>query len=322
MIDMTNRVKHEMDKIEIPSELSDRSRKGVSKASVEMKKRRRLNLTGIGIAAALFLSFGAFLLLGGTYLNDAGDGQQAFIGKEGEGVVIPAIKLPKRNTADMDMIGLIVYNGKIYTQTNSQLKPEVAKTLVGEKLGVTKGNIDEWSSQKAYAEELASTINHADVYTVKGYDRDFRIMIYNERDGNTRAEFFENLNGITINSGADLFGKLKIADHVSSAYWRTSDEWYNSIDNFKPITDTVMLNAFLEELGYAKPILRERNGAVLDDLRNDGGSRELTVDLQDGSSVRLELLEGGYIVYGAMDVYFKMDEAVFSDLWSQLHIDF
>lgn len=75
----------------------------------------------------------------------------------------------------LEVIGLIVYNGKIYTQTNSLIKPAAAKALLGEKLGVTKGNIDEWSSQKAYAEELASTISHANIYSVMGYDRDFRI---------------------------------------------------------------------------------------------------------------------------------------------------
>lgn len=317
MIDMTNRVKHEMEKIEIPKELSERSRRGVSKAGKEMKGSRKFSLTGIGIAAALFLSFGAFLLLGDMYLNDVGEGRQAFIGNKGDGITIPAIKLPKKNTADMDMIGLIVYNGKIYTQTNSQVKPEVAKTLIGEKLGVTKGNIDEWSSQKAYAEELASTTVRGDVYTVKGYEPDFRIMMYSEGEGGIWTGFYENLNGITINSGADLFGKLKMTDRVTSAHWRTHDEWYNDINDFKPVTDAAVLNAFLEELDHAKPILRERNGSVVDDLRNDGGSMELTVNLQDGSSVRLELLQGGYIVYGAMDVYFKMDEAVFSNLWSQ-----
>ena len=319
MIDMNNKVKDEMNKIDIPGELSERSQLGVSRAAKEIRQqRKRFNLTGIGIAAALLLSFGAFLLVGSTYLNDAGDGQQASIGDKGGGIKIPAIKLPKGNTASMDMIGLIVYNGKVYTQTNSSLKPAVAKSLVDEKLGVTKGNIDEWSSQKAYAEELASTIGQADVYSVKGYDRDFRIMIYNESDGNTRAEFYENLNGITINSGEDLFGKLKMAGHVSSAQWRTGDDWFNSIDNFKPITDITVLNAFLEELNHTKPFLRERNGSGLDEMRNDEGFTELTVDLTDGSTVRLELLKGGYINYGAMDVYFKMEADIFSEMWSLL----
>ena len=79
-----------------------------------------------------------------------------------------------------------------------------------------------------------------------------------------------------------------------------------------------MLNAFLEELNHTKPFLRERNGSGLNELRNDEGFTELTVNLNDGSTVRLELLEGGYIDYGAMDVYFKMEADVFSEMWSLL----
>ncbi|MBD7984902.1 hypothetical protein H9649_09925 [Sporosarcina sp. Sa2YVA2] len=310
-----------MNKIDIPAELSDRSKRGVTRAGLEMKKsRKRLNLTGISIAAALFLSFGAFLLIGSSYLNEAGGGQGAIGNKSGE-IFIPAIKLPKGNTENMDMVGLIVYKGKVYTQTNTKIKPAFAKTLVGEKIGVTKGNIDEWSSRKAYGEELASTIPRGvDVYTVVGYDSDFRIMIYIEHDGETHSEFYENLNGITISSGADLFGQLNMIGNVSTAYWRTRDEWYNSIENFKPVTDTTVLNAFVAELNNVKPKLRKHNQEALDELRNSESAKELTIHLEDGTTVELEILGDGYILYGAMDVYFEMDEAVFADMWDLLQV--
>lgn len=322
MSDMDNKVKREMNKIDIPAELSERSRQGVSRAGLEMKKsRKRFNLTGIGIAAALFLSFGAFLLIGSSYLNEAAGGGQGAIGNKSGEIFIPAIKLPKGNTENMDMIGLIVYNGKVYTQTNTHLKPAVAKTLIGEKIGVTKGNIDEWSSRKAYGEELASTTPRGvDVYTVIGYDSGFRIMVYAEHDGETYTEFYENLNGITISSGADLFGQLNMIGNVSSADWRTRGEWYNSIDNFKPVTETAVLDTFIMELNHVKPKLRKHNQEALDELRNDESARELTVHLQDGTTVELELLEGGYILYGAMDVYFEMEAAVFADMWELLQV--
>lgn len=72
---------------------------------------------------------------------------------------------------------------------------KMPKTYWGEKLGTTKGNIDGWSKQEAYDEEFASTIGETDVYAVKGYDKDFRVMTY-EREGEFSAEFYENLNGI------------------------------------------------------------------------------------------------------------------------------
>lgn len=61
-------------------------------------------------------------------------------------VFIPKIQLPKQTNEAANMIGLIVYQGKVYTQTDTHITPESAKPLLGDKIGRTKGNIDEWSS--------------------------------------------------------------------------------------------------------------------------------------------------------------------------------
>ncbi|MDM5328503.1 hypothetical protein [Neobacillus sp. CF12] len=157
------------------------------------------------------------------------------------------------------MIGLIVFNGKIYTQTRTEIGAENAKAIIGEKLGTTKGTIDEWSKQEAYDEEFASTIGIADVFSAKGYDSNFRIMTYGERDGEPYAEFYENLNGITINSGKDVFGKLKTVGNVSSAEYRTFSDWDKSVENYHLIADMKILNDFVKELNKTKPFLRGEN---------------------------------------------------------------
>lgn len=60
---MGNNIKQEVNKIEIPEKLSDRSRLGISQAKKEMNKgRKRFNGKIIGVAAALILSLGAFAL--------------------------------------------------------------------------------------------------------------------------------------------------------------------------------------------------------------------------------------------------------------------
>lgn len=90
-------------------------------------------------------------------------------------VTIPKIELTNNSNAEADMIGLVVYKGNIYTQMGTSITPEIAESLLGDKLGRTKGNIDEWSTQTDYT-ELASSIGVTDIYLVKGYDSDFRIM--------------------------------------------------------------------------------------------------------------------------------------------------
>ena len=316
---MSNKIKQEMNKIEIPKELSERSKMGVSQATKEIKKdRKKFHVKGIGIAAALLVSVGAFTLFNNVIPDSSTGNQDGLIVNKDGSVEIPAIQLPEGNMADMDMIGLIVYNGKIYTQTRTEIDAEASKVIIGEKLGTTKGTIDEWSEQEAYDEEFASTVGIADVYSVKGYDKDFRIMTYEEQDGKINAEFYENFNGVTIDNGKDVFGKLNIEGNISSANYRTFSDWDNEIENYQPIADMETLNTFVVELNKTKPIPRGQNSDPISNSRTDEEFRELSIKLNDGSTVRLTLLKEGNIYYGFMGVYFKMDEDVFSEMWSQI----
>ncbi|WP_047985471.1 hypothetical protein [Ornithinibacillus californiensis] len=313
---MNKKIKQEMNKIEIPKDLSERSKLGVSQAKREMTgSRKRWNVKGIGIAAALVVAVGAFAL----FINNSPDntaGSELVINEDGS-VDIPAIEIPK-DTSNASMIGLIVYNGKIYTQTSTEIEAENAKVILGEKLGTTKGTIDEWSSQDAYDKGFASTIGKADVYAVKGYDKEFRIMAYLEQDGQLYAEYFENLNGITVDSGNDIFGKLNMDGNVTSAQYRTLSDWDNSIENYQPITDMETLNTFVAELDKTKPLPRSEHSDPIGDSRTDEQFRELLITINDGSTVSLKLLKDGYIYYGSMAVYFQMDEVQFSKMWSLL----
>lgn len=314
---MSNKIKQEMNRIEIPKELSERSKMGVSKAKKDMQKgRKRYNAIGIIVAASLFLLVGPFAFFHNSVspMGKTKNHNSIIITNSG-GVKIPAMQLPEgHSNADADMVGLIVYNGKIYTQANTEIDAENAKAIIGEKLGRTKGNIEEGSKQEAYNEEFASSIEKVDVYSVKGYDKDFRIMAFREREGKLYAEFYENLNGITINNGGDVFGKLKMAGNVFSAQYRTFNDWNHNVDNYHSIADMKVLNAFVEELNNTKPFPLEKPLYI---SQNNESFKEITIQLNDGSKVRLILLKDGYIYYGA-NVLFKMDNEIFSKMWSQL----
>ncbi len=315
---MSKKIKLEMNKIEIPKELSERSKMGILNAKTEKQKNRKgSRLTSIGIVAGLLVSIGTFAFFNtGSSPNETKSKQATPVVANNSGVKIPAIQLPQGNSK-ADMIGLIVYHGKIYTQTDTEIDTENAKAIKGEKLGTTKGTIDEWSKQKAYAKEFASNIENADVYSVKGYDQDFRIMAYGESGGKPYAAFYENLNGITIKSGDDVFGKLKMTGNIVAASYRTFTDWDNNLANYRSVANIEILNAFVKELNKAKPFVRGRNSDPISSLNNEN-FKELTIQLKDGSKVRLKLLKDGYIYYGYMGAYFKMDDALFLRLWSQL----
>jgi hypothetical protein len=316
---MSNKIKEEINKINIPKELHERSEMGILKAKNEKQRsRKKYNVKVVIVAASLLVSIGTIFLFNNFFIqNGTTPNQNTLVVMKDGSVVIPMIQLPE-NTSTAAMIGLIVYNGKIYTQTRTEIEAEQGHTILGEKLGTTKETIDEWSKQEAYDEDFASTIGKADVYSVKGYDKDFRIMTYEEREGKFYAEFYECINGITINDGEDVFGKLKMIGNVSTAQYRIFSDWDNSINNHRSISDMNVLNSFVEKLIKAKPFPREINSDPLGDSRNDEEFRELTVHLNDGTKVSLTLLKGGYIYYGHMSVYFKMDENEFLKMWDQL----
>jgi hypothetical protein len=320
---MTNKIKQEINKIEIPKELSERSKLGILKARAQMPNRKRFWSIGIALAASLMIGFGSY----GVYKNylqkdhnsTTPNNNTTIVTKDG-GLQIPAIKLPKNtNNSKMDMIGLIVFNGKIYTQSATEITGERAKDLVGEKLGTTKANIDEWSTQDKYAVEFASTVGETDVYTVQGYDKNFRIMTYTEINGEVYSEFYESLNGITVYDGQDIFGKLKILDNIEKVQYRNFNDWNNSVDNYHPIEDRDLVNTFVEELNHAVPYIGESIEDKLGDFRNEEKYKELTLQLKDGTKVKLVVIKGGYIHYGFLNLYFKMKDETFLKMWDLLN---
>lgn len=316
---MSNKIKQEIDKIEIPKELHERSKMGVLKAKSEKQgNKKSYNLKVISAAASLLLLIGAYVMYSSFSQNIATPNQDRLIIGEDGGIKIPMIQLPEDTSTSADMIGLIVYNGKIYTETTTKIDAEDAKEILGEMLGTTKGNIDEWSKQDEYDKEFASTIGGIDVYSVKGYDKKFRIMIYEEREENSYAAFYESLNGITVYGGEDIFSKLRMTGNVLNAKYRTFTDWYNGIDNYHYISNMNVLNEFVEYLNKAEPFPSEINSNPIRDSRNNQQYREVIIKLNDGSKVKLTLIEGGYIYYGYMNIHFKMDDDVFLKLWTQL----
>jgi hypothetical protein len=234
-----------------------------------------------------------------------------------EGIYIPKIELPKDTNKAMKMIALIVYQGRIYTQTDTKISLDSVEKIRGEKLGTTKGNIDEWSSQKDYAVEFASTIGEQDVYAVKGYEKSFRIMTYGKVDGNIYAEFFECFNGITVKSGADIFDRLKIENSINSVKYEEFDSWNNTKQQYKVFTKLQVVNSFVSELKNATPYKQEDLSYLFDE-NGEAKQKFIYLTLNDGSEVSLRLFKEGYIFYSNSHLFFKMDSGAFNKLWNEL----
>lgn len=310
---MSDKIKQEMNRIQIPNELHERAIIGVKKAKGEIKKRKNYLYKVVPIAASIaFLSIGGYSVWNANHQSyESQNIVSSLLDKSG--VSIPAIELPKGGET-AKMMPLFVYKGRVYTQSSTKIDSSKVTNLLGEKLGKTKAGLDEWSNQDDYAVEFASSIGEVDVYSVNGYQKEFRLMTYDVSSG--YAEVFECLNGVTISSGSEIVEKLHLMN-TEKAKSRTYDDWNTSTEKYTEINDKELLLSFISELNHSIPYLREDVDAKLGNFQNNEQYKELTFSLTDGTNVTLWLVKEGYISYGNT-LYLKLDHEVFTKLWNQL----
>ena len=243
-----------------------------------------------------------------------------------QGIYLPPVRLPEKSDATMDMIGLIVYKGGVYTQAQDFVGEDAKRVMqiVGERLGTAKGNIDEWSTQSDYAEEFAAS-TYGEVYAVNGYDTDFRICIKDkyineENEWVDFVHFYERLNGITVTTGADIFDeRLHIRGRVTSMQYQKHEDWDNAIQNYYDITTVTgeQLADFVEELCAGSV---DYDVSSFYDEFYSGFSvtgleiKHLIMHLDDGTSFRLTLFDNGYAAYDG--IYIRVGQEAFDIIWN------
>jgi hypothetical protein len=302
----------------------------IQAASIAKAKNRKSNWIKWGVLAACV----CLLVVGSTQLyqrflgpeNATHSGNEGNVGFDGDNfVTVPAIELPKNtNGSAMDMIALIVYQNRIYTQSIYYDGEEASQIsdLVDTYLGYAKGNIDEWSSQEEYSKELAATVM-GDVYTVKGYDSEFRLCIkgqYNDENGNTieYVNFYDHLNGISLGTGKDLFGdRLQLMNQWDYAKYQEHQNWDTGWPNYEyhdlsGVTDAD-LEAFLTQL-YSSEFVDLSESNIYD--KEQG---HLYFYMKDGTNIPLRLMEGGYVSYQPLGWYFvKMPGEIFDKIYNAI----
>ncbi|OIB03716.1 hypothetical protein AK95_08875 [Paenibacillus sp. LC231] len=314
-----------IDRIGPDKGLEERIMKGMKQNQRQTTRMSRMGVAGVTAAVMLGLVVVASLVLN---LENEPANSDIPVVQQGTGentpptakvghdpVTIPKIELPDESNVKADMIGLVVYQGNIYTQTGTQITPDIAKQLRGDKLGRSKSGITEWSSSDDYT-EFASTIGEMDIFTVKGYDADFRIMSYMEHDGEVYAELYEHLNGITVAKGEDIIGKLNLMGNMTSVKWQDFDSWNMGESKLRELADDTAVQAFVEALNEAKPVAAD---ALFEQgIYETGPSQQkfLYIQLQDGTEVQLRLFKGGqYVRYANTPVFFQLEGEAFTTLW-------
>ena len=231
------------------------------------------------------------------------------------GVWIPPIELPKPEEAAMaDMRALVVVDGNLYTQGETYYDDDAARVepLLGEKLGDATGTIDCFSDDSEYEKPFASTLA-GEVYTVQGYDADFRVAVRNvDSEGRLSVWFLNHLNGIYLNTGADLFEtRLHLRGNVAALQWQAHADWdWNrggmqdaalSEETWSAFLDAVDAGEFVNTWQPDTPFYEGRPNSSIYDTPNQA---HLFLTMTDGSRVELRLFEGGYVGYAPLGWYF------------------
>lgn len=234
-----------------------------------------------------------------------------------DGITIPSMELPDDNSA-MDMIGIVVYKGKIYTQAEYLYVDEKTRSsFVGKYLGTASGTIDEWSQKDEYQQELASNVI-GDVYTVNGYDPDFRICIPKMYEDIEFIAFFENLNGITLKNGNDLYGnRLHLKEDYIDVTYQLHSDWNYEKGNFKKFREvtTTNFNQFIDVLNQSPFVELKGEPSI---YNSDILQTHLFFKMKDGTTVELRLFENGYVGYQGMhgQIFVHITDDIFNQIFS------
>ena len=242
-----------------------------------------------------------------------------------EGLKVPALSVPEpKEWAMCDMIGTLVYKGGIYTQTDNMymdMEAEQKEALLGEYLGHATSSLDEWSSFEEYSKEFASTYE-GDVYSVKGYDPQFRVCVRCEAeyDGEKHLSLFflERLNDITINSGYDVFeARLKVREKYVSCKWESHDDWDYARNIYHDLElDDETWGRFMDMVDTCKFVYTWNPDTKSSSIYRTDNQIHLYIQLDDGLKVHMRLIEGGYVGYQELGWYFvKIPEDIFNKVF-------
>jgi hypothetical protein len=327
-----------MDELKISEDFNERTAKKMKAALNRQPEKKypsfkKFALSAASVAVIIAAGTAAVNLTGGI---STGNNRNIFttestVDKENaktQGITVPQVEIPKSENSGIKsrMLPLFVYKGHIYIQSATTFETTDGMTLNkddvlnlrGDYIGKTKGSLNEWSSQKDYATEFASTIGEGDVYTVKGYDSNHRLMVYYEYpDGGFGCELYDSFGGMTLSSGADYFALLNLKGNVEAYNWESYTSWNNGMNEVTEVNSGDALNAFLDSLYSSVPI--GENIDMLTENTEYDSQKFVDIKTKDHLVTSLRLFKGGY-VYDSQVGFFKVDDKAFNAFWDTMPV--
>lgn len=323
-----------IDDLKISEDFKEKTRKLMYEArDTHTKENKIMNrkLVVTLASAAVVLTIGVIgvnqgnLFSSDSNTTDKGETEYSVLSTE-SGITIPKIKIGNSNSGkNADMIALFVYNGRVYTQSNTTLlnidgivDKETINSLKGDYLGKTKSGINEFSEDEAYKENFISNIGESEIYTVKGYDSNYRLMVYTEYSDGYDCQIYDSFGGLTVMTGADYFNKLQIKDNVTSITWENYDSWNNGLSNISEAKVDKIFNNFMNALYDSIPI-GEKTDMFTENTEIDS-QKFVKVTTKDNLTTTLRLFKDGFVYANGVG-FFEVDKVTFDAFYQSLPVD-
>ncbi|MCF0149518.1 MAG: hypothetical protein HUJ77_14130 [Clostridium sp.] len=281
-------------------------------------------------------------LVNNTEENKKQVGEDNNYSNKSEGIYIPKQQIEKINpNIQASRIATLVYKGRVYTMESSIIPVEYNKNLLGKRLGITwdlsEFIVDNGTSvgyiDLESLDDFASFSEGEEVYTVKGYDENFRLITYSKSEHGEFITIWECLNDFTLKDGSDVFGKMNIKGNIETVTWDTFDNWNNGNINEKEIVIDENINNFIDSMYEGVPYsledeeLRER--LFYKENKYSSGEEYLEANVEnqrliffkmkDGTKAEIRLFKDGYVYYSGLNFAFKLDEESFNNMWNELN---
>lgn len=253
-----------------------------------------------------------------------------------EGIEVPKVEIAKMDPNSLaSRVPTLVYKGNVYSEAGTKITLEEGKALMEKKIGVTHSLFDYIEDDGTIAgyidleklEDFAGLAEGNDVYTVKGYDEDFRLITYTKNDGVEYLELWECLNGMILSKGEDVFGLMKIKSNINSLKWDTFNNWNYGTPDPKEVNINETLDKFIDAVYDSTPFSLEdrefRNQFFYNEVEYYAEGEEkqkfLYLKLNDGTEIDMRLFNNGYVFYSAMPGFvFKVEDTIFNSMWNYL----
>lgn len=300
------------------SSLTDVDARFIEEAQTPVRSRKTYPFIKWGaLAACLCLVVGGALMWNARTKPPVDNGGAVTVSEGGVAIPPREIVVPD-GTSETMMVAFFIYQGRCYEFYDFT---DLSENLVGEYLGTVTGTIDEWSGRNEYV-ELSGSVQ-GDFYAVNGYDPAFMLCM---RQGEEIALYICN-NGITLQEGADLYeDRLHLAENYSAVTYESRDSWYYSKGELSPldVVENRALTDFINALNEAEfiprqevPFDKEKDVEAVSVF--DSCLYHLYFQMEDGITVHLRLIEGGYVFFnGILDVAAQIPQEVFDSLIQQL----